>query len=376
MPLPRLAALALVAAVLTAGCANSAVAPTGGAGPAAAPGGAPGPRPMVLFDTDFGQLNDDSQALFLLLQSGADVLGVTTVSGNTWSAEGAAYALRQLQLEGRPDIPVHQGSDEPLFGDRTALLGAQTREFGVDASYPGAWGHPRPADYRHLAQPPYGGYATAAEAPGNAIDFLVDTIKAHPHQITLFVLGPATNIALAVKKNPEIVPLVKQVIYMGGAYDVPGNQGPAAEFNVWFDPEAARIALTTPFPRQTVVPLDVTDTVQYSKAVYDRITAGPPTPITQEFRDQQGPQFSKDPNYRTDVWDSITAGIFLRPDLVTRSATRAVTVDTQQGPDYGRTLGFDPAHAPAGTQPVQIVQRIDDARFFDLYVGLMRLRRS
>jgi purine nucleosidase len=331
----------------------------------------PGEHPMVVFDTDFGELNDDSQALYLLLQSRVNVLGVTTVSGNTWAAEGAAYALRQLEVEGRPDIPVYQGSDDPLFGDRSARLASETALFGVDASYPGAWARPRPAGYQDLAAPPHGGYARTAKATGNAVDFIVNSVKAHPHQVTLFVLGPATNIALAVKKNPEIVPLVKQVVYMAGAFDVPGNQGPAAEFNVWFDPEAARIAFTTPFVSQVVVPLDVTDTVNYGKAEYDRIVGGPSTPIKQEFTQQQGPKFASDPKYHTNLWDALAAAVFLRPDLVTTSSVRKVMVDTQEGPDYGRTQGFAPDHAPLGTQSVQVVQRVDIAKFFNLYTGLL-----
>lgn len=369
--------ITMLAALLVAltGCATPSQNPTA---PSPSPAGPPlpaaPPNPAaakVIFDTDFGQLNDDSQALFQLLQAGVNVLGVTTVSGNTWSAEGAAYALRQLELEGRSNIPVYQGSADPLFGSRMGQLPTESAMFGEDISYAGAWSHPQPASYQQLAEAPYGGYAKTPKADGNAVDFIVDTVKRYPHEVTLFALGPATNIALAVKKNPEIVPLVKQVIYMGGAFDVPGNQGPAAEFNVWFDPEAARIAFTTPFPDQLVVPLDVTDTVWYSKAEYDRIVAGDNTPIKQEFKDLQGPDFTKDANHRTHIWDALTAAIFLHPELVTASTVRRVSVDTTYGPDYGRTLGFDPAHAPAGTQPVRIVQRIDVPKFYDVFVGLL-----
>ena len=131
------------------------------------------------------------------------------------------------------------------------------------------------------------------------------------------MLAPATNVALAVKKNPEIGALVKQVIYMGGAFDVPGNQGPAAEFNIWFDPEAARIAFSTPFTDQLVIPLDVTDKVWYSKTEYDRITGGPSTPITPAFKDLPGPEFAKDPRYKTHLWDALTSAVFLQPSLIT-----------------------------------------------------------
>lgn len=363
------------AVLVTTASACGTSTPGGGAPPASAAAPAPvrpsppaAGAPKVLFDTDFGELNDDSQALFMLLQAGVNVLGVTTVSGNTWSAEGAAYALRQLELEGKQNIPVYQGSADPLLGSRMDKLQSEARLFGVDTSYSGAWSHPQPPGYQQLAQPPYGGYARTPKADGSAVDFIVDQIKKNPHEVTLFVLGPATNIALAVKKSPEIVPLVKQVIYMGGAFDVPGNQGPAAEFNVWFDPEAARIAFTTPFPDQMAIPLDVTDTVWYGKAEYDRVTAGENTPIKQEFKDLQGPKFAKDPGSRDHLWDTLTAAVFLQPNLVTSSAVRRVQVDTREGLDYGRTLGFEPDHAPAGTQQVRVVQRIDVPRFYDLFV--------
>jgi inosine-uridine nucleoside N-ribohydrolase len=356
----------LVAAALAVGGATGAAAQQPRAGAAAA--SAAGQK--VIFDTDFGQLNDDSQALYLLLQAKADVLGVTTVSGNTWAAEGAAYALRQLELVHRQDIPVYQGASDPLRGSRQGRLDRDAKRFGK-VDYVGAWGRKRPASYRHLAQAPYRGYAATPKARGSAVDFIVNTVKRNPHQVTLFVLGPATNVAKAVRTHPEIAPLVKQVIYMGGAYDVPGNSGPAAEFNVWFDPEASRIALNAPFPKQTIVPLDVTDTVLMRKAQYDRVAAGPDTPITREFRDLMGPEFAKDPSYETYIYDSLTSAVLLDPGLVTRASDRGVQVDTHYGLDYGRTLGYAPDLAPQGTRRARIVERIDVPAFFDLYVKEM-----
>lgn len=353
-------AAVLVAGGVTASTAGATARPAAAAAPSAA-------GQKVIFDTDFGQLNDDSQALYLLLQAKADVLGVTTVSGNTWAAEGAAYALRQLELVHRQDIPVYEGASDPLGGSRQYRQARDAKRFGK-ITYLGAWDHPRPASYRHLAQPPYRGYATTPEARGSAVNFIVNTIKANPHQVTLFVLGPATNIAKALRTHPEIAPLVKRVIFMGGAYDVPGNSGPAAEFNTWFDPEAAKIALNAPFPQATIVPLDVTDTVVITKKQYDRVVAGPDTPITREFKDLMGPEFAKDPSYQTYIYDSLTSATFLDPSLVTQAPTRNVQVDTHYGLDYGHTLGYEPDLAPEHTRPAKIIQRIDVARFFDLYV--------
>lgn len=205
-------------------------------------------------------------------------------------------------------------------------------------------------------------------------------MKKYPHQVTLFVLGPATNIAIAVRTHPEIVPLVKDVIYMGGAFDIPGNTTPAAEFNWWYDPEAIKISLRTPFPRQTVVPDDVAETVFYTKAEYDRIVAGPRTPITKMFADLQGPGFAEDPDQQSFVRDSITAAIFLDPTIATDVQTRYADVDDELGPDYGRALGYGessnrdldhPEDFPAGTHPVRIVFDIDREKFWDLVVAKM-----
>ena len=324
----------------------------------------------VLMDTDFGELNDDSQALYLLTQAGVDLLEVTTVSGNVWTEEATAFALRQLQRVNLPTVPVYQGAANPLAGSRQSRLEADARVYGK-VDYVGAWDHPEPSSYRQLAKPPYGGYAEAAKADGSAVDFIVDQIKANPHEVTLFVLGPATNVAKAVSQHPEIVPLVKEVIYMGGAYDVPGNQGPASEFNVWFDPQASKIALNTPFPAVTVVPLDVTNTVSFGKTEYDRIVGAPRTPITSEFEDLLGPQFLEDPTYSTYVYDSIAAAIFLDPSLVTDSRIARVQVDEAAGVDFGRTLAYPPADAPVGTAEARIVERVDVPRFFDLFVQQM-----
>ena len=131
--------------------------------------------------------------------------------------------------------------------------------------------------------------------------------------------------------NPEIVPLVKRVIYMGGAIDVPGNSTPAAEFNWWFDPEATRISLRAPFREQIVVPLDITERVYYTKSEYDRIVAGPETPITALYRKLHGPRFEKDPSARSFVWDALTAAIFLQPTIATSMVDRFVDIDVTYG---------------------------------------------
>ena len=116
-----------------------------------------------------------------------------------------------------------------------------------------------------LKAPPDGMAEHAQPADQHAIDFIIEQVEKYPHEVTLLVIGPVTNIALAVRKDPDIVPLIKRIVYMGGAVDVPGNVTPAAEFNWWFDPEAAKIVLREPIP-QAIIPLDVTNTVTVRQA--------------------------------------------------------------------------------------------------------------
>ena len=324
----------------------------------------------VIFDTDFGQLNDDSLALYMLTQSATDVLGVTTVAGNTYAESGTAYALRQLERIGRSDIPVYEGLKEPVFGSRKDIIAA-TDALQGKRGWHGAWDKEQPDSYTDVADV-WEGPATTLPAEGSAPDFIVDQVKKHPGEVTIIAIGPLTNVAIAVKNHPEIVPLVKQIMYMGGAFDVPGNDSaPATEFNIWFDPDAARIVWDAPWEKQIVVPLDVTDTVQYSINEYNRIMDGADTTITQQFEAVQGPQFEKNPGRVTDIWDTIVPALLFQPDLVTRSAERNITVDTTFGLNYGRTLGYEAKNSPVGLQSGTIIQRIDNERFFDIFIGLL-----
>ena len=294
------------------------------AGPApwAAPTKEAPAKEKVILDTDMGELNDDAYALFMLANSSKiELVGVTVCPGNTWLEEGLAHALRHLERLRRPDVPVVPGISEPILGVRQTRLDAEEKLFGK-VMYLGAYARPRPESRFKLAQPPYGGYSQLRPSKGDAVDFLVRQVKRHPGQITILAIGPATNVAMAVRKHPEIVPLVKRVIYMGGAFDVPGNTSPAAEFNWWFDPEAARIALRAPFREQIVVPLDICEKVFYTRAIYQRIASAPSTPIVQMFKDLQGPEFARDPKRTSFAWDSLAAAILIEPALAAKMEAR------------------------------------------------------
>ncbi|WP_169091242.1 nucleoside hydrolase [Paenibacillus sp. PL91] len=338
-------------------------------------------KEKVIIDADMGELNDDSITMFMLANAeNVNVLGVTIVAGNTWAEEGTAYTLRQLELIKRTDIPVIVGAGEPLMGSRQTQLDAEQKIWG-NSEYLGSYARQRPKSYLKLAAAPYGGYPTTKPlSDTTAVDFIIQQVKKYPNQVTLFAIGPATNIALAVKKNPEIVPLVKQIIYMGGAIDIPGNTSPAAEFNWWFDPESIKITLRTPFKRQIVVPNDVAERVYYNKSVYDRIVKMPETPIVKMFKDLQSERFAKNPKAEIFVWDAITAAIFLDPKIATKVESRYIDIDDTYGPNYGKSIGYHesrnrdfnkPENFPSGTQKVEIVFDIDREAFWNLYVKLM-----
>ncbi|MFM1655071.1 nucleoside hydrolase [Brevibacillus sp. B_LB10_24] len=341
-------------------------------------------KEKVIIDADMGQLNDDAYVMYMLANSDhVDVLGVTTVAGNTWVEEGTAYALRQLELIGRKDIPVVMGAGEALMGNRMGHLDAEEKLYG-NTEYMGSYSRPRPASYLQLAKEPYGGYPKTKPLDTTAVDFIVDQVKKNPNEVTIFALGPATNLALAVKKNPEIVPMVKQVIYMGGAIDIPGNTTPAAEFNWWYDPESIKIALRTPFKRQIVVPNDIAEKFSFNKKIYDRIVSHPETPIVKQFKDLKGPQFQNNPQATSYVWDAITAAVFLDPKIITKMEKRYIDIDTNYGPNYGRAIGYHesrrrdfthPENFPAGTQLVDIVFDIDQEAFWDIAIGLLTKKK-
>ena len=128
-----------------------------------------------------------------------------------------------------------------------------------------------------------------------------------------------TNIALALRLKPDIETKIKRIVFMGGNIRVAGNATPAAEFNFWFDPEAARIVLRSRIPKKMMFGLDICNLAKIRKAEFDQIAAVH-TPITDLFREDLGnryPGFLKKPDATGYMWDSLAAAYLLDPDFVT-----------------------------------------------------------
>jgi purine nucleosidase len=208
-------------------------------------------RPIII-DTDPGQ--DDAVAILLALASPQEleVIGITAVAGNVPLALTEKNARRVCELAGRPDIKVYAGAERPL------ILPLQTAE-----AVHGSTGLNGP----DLPEP------KMKTSPGHAADFLVDTLRARPSgTVTLCLLGPHTNLALAMVKAPDIVPRIREIVMMGGAVFEGGNSTPSAEFNLLVDPHAADVVFRSGVPI-TVMPLDVSHKALTTRTRIDRIRA-------------------------------------------------------------------------------------------------------
>ncbi|TBU78426.1 nucleoside hydrolase [Phytopseudomonas daroniae] len=326
----------------------------------------------VIFDTDFNVLNDDGQAFIMLAQLHAqkriDLLGMTLVSGNAWVDQAQVDALKAVERMGvEKEIGVYTGAAYPLLHD-FATYPQEQALFG--AGWPGAFKSARPTSADQLIAPPDGLATHTQLRKETAPQFIIDSVRANPHEVTLLAVGPLTNLALAIRQAPDIVPLIKRIVYMGGAIDIPGNTTPAAEFNWWFDPEAAKIVLRSPI-EHVIFPNDVCEKVIFDASVYNRIVAKKGS-IPDLYKHEFGSLFDKDPGYQSFTWDSLPALFLVNPQMVTESREMWVDVDVQFGPNYGRALGYK-KNAPVATQKAKVIFAIDQKKFWDDYVSLVTL---
>lgn len=189
----------------------------------------------VIIDCDPGI--DDSLAIILALKSKEiEVIGITTVSGNVESLQGAKNALKVLKLLGRLDIPVYLGEGKPV---KRELVTAQDThgEDGLGETF--------------LEE------VSSEYIRENGVDFILNTLKNHEN-VSIIALGPLTNLCRAIEKDSESFHRVKEIVSMGGAYKSHGNCSPVAEFNYWVDPHGAREFLKKFNGEFTMVGLDVT----------------------------------------------------------------------------------------------------------------------
>lgn len=203
----------------------------------------------LIIDTDPGV--DDAMAIFYALSSPEfEVVGLTTVFGNAATSICTQNALRLLEIAERFDIPVAAGAEHSLT--------MPSREIGGFVHGADGQGN------TNLAPP------STQAIDQHAAQFLIDTIRLFPGEITIVALGPLTNLALMFLMQPDIAPLIREIVLMGGNAFVPGNINPAAEANIYSDPEAADLVFGAACP-VTMIGLDVTMKIYLRTEHFDQI---------------------------------------------------------------------------------------------------------
>jgi purine nucleosidase len=269
----------------------------------------------VIIDTDPG--TDDALAIMLALNSPElDVRALTVVPGNVTAAQGLENALRMVSLANRCDVLVAAGAQHPLF---QKLI---TAEF---------WhGKNGLAD---VQLPPSKCKADVRWGP----DLIIEMVHAAPHEITLVPIGPLTNIALAIQKDPSIIPLVKEIILMGGSI-TGGNVNASSEANIYNDPEAAQIVFQAGWPL-TMVGLDVGNKTLLSRKHLDELgkTHGPVNDFIYQVAKFLIGLSDKFGETGTPMYDPLAVGVAIDSSIVTAPLMH-VDVETRGEFSRGETV--------------------------------------
>ena len=319
-------------------------------------------KPAFLIDTDTA--SDDAVALIMALRSTQiEVLAITAVAGNVNVQQAARNALYTAELCGS-QVPVFAGAEKPL-----------TR-----AHVSADWFHGRDGLGDHV-------YPAPRRAPEkrSAPDAMIDTIESHPG-LVLVTLGPLTNVALALQKRPGIAAKVSRCVVMGGAPCCEGNITPAAEYNVWCDPEAARIVVRSGLPIELVGwhlcrgeavlnPSDIRQVLSFGTAVANFA-------IECNSRAQEA-FFEQTGEHGISLPDPVAMAVALNPSIVTSQSQHFVDVETQSELTRGMTVvdrlnvahnernrEVWAAHLACGNQ-ARVFWTIDNVRWKQaLYAGL------
>ncbi|MDX3099531.1 nucleoside hydrolase [Nonomuraea angiospora] len=300
----------------------------------------------LIVDTDTG--SDDAVALLLAAASGlGDIRAVTTVAGNVPLATATRNALISLQTAGRPDVPVHEGCESPM----TRALSTAQHVHGQDGM--GDLDLPDPLG--------------AAERE-HAVDVLLAAPRRLPGELTLVTLGPLTNLAAALLRDRDLLGRYRHVYCMAGAADLWGNVSATAEFNVWADPEAARVVLQAATPDQvTWIGWDVSrrDAVMTPADQLRLERIGTPMATFAHRVNRTVAEWARDVTGLSgyDLPDPVAMAVALRPELAVER--ERAYVDVALGDETRGQLIIDRRRsAPAPN--LTLVRRVDETAFKQL----------
>ncbi|MED4583621.1 nucleoside hydrolase [Brevibacillus choshinensis] len=309
-------------------------------------------KQKIILDVDTGI--DDALGIILAVKSGEfDLIGITTVNGNVSLGKATENTCKILDLlQVGEQIPVVPGASTPLL--RTEFF--EHRVHGED----GLGGALR--DTPVLTQP----------SKGFGPDFIIESVLAHSGQITLVMTGPLTNLALAVRKCPQLVHHVKEVIFMGGVVREHGNVTPTAEYNMYVDPEAAKVVFHAGFPELTLVGLDVTRkallTADHIRELGDTLIAQYVKQSTSDYLERY---FERNGVRACAMHDPLAVGVALDRSLVTTQKlyvdveTKSELCDGQTVCDFQNRLSKEPN--------MNVCLAVDAQAFFERFIRALKV---
>ncbi|MBY5825388.1 nucleoside hydrolase [Rhizobium leguminosarum] len=302
----------------------------------------------IIIDTDPGQ--DDAAAIMLAFgcPDELEVLGITTVAGNVPLSLTSRNARIVCELCGRAETKVFAGADAPI-----------ARKLVTAEHVHGKTG----LDGPDLDEP------TMALQPGHAVDFIIETLRREPEgTVTLCTLGPLTNIGMAFQKAPDIVPRIRELVMMGGGFFEGGNITPAAEFNIYVDPEAADIVFRSGVPI-VMMPLDVTHQLLTRKDRVKRmaeIGTAPAKAMVEMLEFFERFDIEKYGSDGGPLHDPTVVAYLLKPELF-KGRECNVEIEVQSELTIGMTV-VDWWHVTERKRNARVMRQVDADGFFNLLI--------
>ena len=336
--------------------------------------GAQGRR--IIVDQDArGPASTDLQSILLFLQANdVDVLGITLCAGDQWIKEQTARTLRAVEIARRTDVPVVPGAVTPLVNTREESE-IWEQQWG-QLSFKGAWtarNYHDPDVVPELRE----GAQTTKPLNEHAANFIIRMVHKFPNEVTIWAGGPLTNIALALRLDPEVATLAKELVLMGSGFNV-GQGGihrinGRREFNWWFDPEAVRIAMSAPWKKITITPVDISVKTRLGDDIKAEI-AKSKNPVAEYHTKFAGSSY---------MWDEIAALAWMDPSIITKQQELYVNIDIDHGASYGQTIFVEKDQETGQGQPpaprkmppwwhlATVQWDLDTAKFYKMYIDLM-----
>jgi inosine-uridine nucleoside N-ribohydrolase len=337
----------------------------------------------VIIDQDArGPATTDQQSMLMLLQAPeVETLGITIVSGDQWRDEEVLHTLRMLELTGHSNIKVYPGAVFPLINNKEEIkrwekLYGVVRYQGAwnekkirtigGAEYPGVW---NTGVYRDPFDPPNPlpeGNPTLKVETEDAAHFLIRTVHQYPNAVTIFALGPLTNLALAISLDPKFAELAKELVIMGGSISpqvsMDWGQSNRREFNFWWDPEAVHITLRAPWKKITVTTVDISVKTFMTKTMIEEIAKArtASAKYIQRWSDEEI------------LWDELAVASWRDPSVTQKEVQMYMDIDFTHGAGYGNTLVWLPGSQPGlGEALVHVPTELDKEKFYGMVVELL-----